>query len=207
MQQLLRGKRANTLAQVLQGICYLLVALAVMTMTLVAIGRMQVDMMTPLGYFDHALLIEKDHATNSRFLFASLSDLSIQVNTINADGNVHWLTWLGVAGMGFLTVAPIGYCFYLMARFFGHISRDKVFDAANAKLLLRGGIVLVAAAIAVPLLNGYLLPALINAFTANVISTAVSMNVTSLFVGLVLLVMAYVFNHGLYLQREADYTL
>lgn len=207
MLKLISPKHANKIAVFLQSICYLMAALAALTIILVVLGRIEVNLNTPTGFFENALLLEQDHTTDSRFLFISLSDLLIHLNTHSSDGEIAVSTLIGVIFMGLASVAPFGYCFLVMARFFGNIAKGNVFISHNASLLQLSGLVLIASALVLPVLNGYVLPSLINTWSTNVISTSVSVNFTELFTGAVLLVMAYVFHYGLYLQDEADHTI
>ncbi|MBP1903750.1 hypothetical protein J2Z32_000362 [Paenibacillus turicensis] len=207
MRKFMTAKRANELARFLQRTCVLMVGLAVIVFLLVLFGRMQLTLITPQGHFADAMLAEKNHNSDSRFGFTNLSDLQIYLRAIATGGEVQVLTYIGIVIMGFMVIIPGAYAFFLMAIFFGNIAKGNVFTSSNASLLLQGGIVLVACSIITPILNAYIIPPIINKFTSNVISTAVGIDFTQLFAGAILLIMAYVFHYGIYLQDEADHTL
>ncbi|MHA7966799.1 DUF2975 domain-containing protein [Paenibacillus sp. CAU 1782] len=207
MSKLMNRKRASKLAQLLQGLCYFLVGLAVLSVVLILIGRMEVNMTIPEGHYTNALLLEKDHSVESRAFLVDLSYLDLHVDMRPAGGKTELITILGIMIMGLVTVAPHGYSFYLIARFFGNVSNGHVFVPVNATLLLRCGAVLVAAALIAPILNGFAMPAIINLVTDNHISANASIDFIALIGGAIALVMAYVFHYGIYLQNEADHTL
>lgn len=207
MRKLMTAERANQLARVLQTVCMLMVALAVLIAVSVLFGRVKVAMNTPEGYYENALLLEEDHNVDFRFLYAGLSDLNIHLDTTATQGEVNIMTYLGIVVMSFSVLIPGAYAFFVMALFFGKIAKGEVFTTSNASLLLRGGTVLLICTILTPIFNVYIIPELINKFTSNVISTGVGMNFMQLFAGAILLVMAYVFHYGIYLQDEADHTL
>lgn len=207
MARLMNKKRASKLAEMLQGICFFMTGLAILTVVFILIGRMEVRLTTPEGHYADALLLEKDHSVESRFMFANLSDLDIYLNTRFTDGHLDVVTIVGIMIMALATVVPLGYGFYLIGRFFGNVSKGNVFVPSNASLLMRCGGVLVVAALIAPLLNGFAIPAFINLMSANDISVNASINFLALFGGAILLVMAYVFHYGIYLQNEADHTL
>lgn len=207
LRRLITAQRATKLARTLQRICVLMVGFAVIIFLLVLFGRMQLTLITPQGQFADALLAEKNHVSDSRFGFTNLTNLQINLNAFATSGEVQILTYVGIVIMGFMVVIPGAYGFYLMAIFFGNIAKGNVFTTPNASLLLQGGIVLVVCSIVTPILNAYIVPPIINKLTSNVISTAVQIDFTQLFAGAILLIMAYVFHYGIYLQDEADHTL
>lgn len=200
-------KRASMLAEILKGICILMTFLALLTTVMVLMGRMQIHLYTPETFYNDALLLEKNHEATSRFMFVNLSHLEVHLHTANSGGKIDIVTYLCTVLMGVATVVPMGYAFFKMSRFFGNIAKGSVFSASNASLLLNGGLVLLAGSLLAPLLSLLVLSPIANKLTSNVISISASFNLTALFAGAILLVMAYVFHYGIYLQDEADHTL
>lgn len=207
MRKLMTAERANGLARVLQTVCMLMVVLAVLISVSVLFGRVKVTMSTPEGYYEHALLLEEDHNADFRFLYAGLSDLNIHLDTTATGGEIAIMTYFGIVIMSLSVIIPGAYTFFLMALFFGNIAKGKVFTIANASLLRKGGIILLIGTIIPPIFNAFVIPPLVNYFTANDIGTGTDMSFTQLFAGAILLIMAYVFHYGIYLQDEADHTL
>jgi len=197
-------KKAHEIAVILQGICWLMTLFAMTVAVLVLLGRVEVSLTTPAGHYEGVLLLEKDHNVTSRFLFTQISDQKVFLQT---EGTVGFVTWLAISLIGIVRVFPMGFCFFLLTGFFKNISEGKVFVAPNANILLNSAGALIIASLITPILNAFVFPLLINHFTANRLTISVSPNFTGLFFGAVLLVMAYVFHYGIYLQDEADHTL
>jgi hypothetical protein len=204
MQYLISEKHAHRMAVILRSVCFLITIFSVLVITLVLLGRVELSMATPDGVYDRALLLEKDHSVTSRFLFTKLSSQTV---FLRMHGNVGFVSWLFISLMGIFRVLPLGLCFFFLSRFFRNISEGRVFFAPNANLLLRCGVLLITSFFLVPIFNGFILPYLHNRFSPNRLTLSVSPDFTALFIGIVLLVMAYVFHYGIYLQDEADHTL
>lgn len=204
MRFMVSAKNAHRIAVILQSICWLMAFFAMAVVVLVLLGRVEITLSTPTGRYEGALLLENDHNVTSRFLFTKISDQRVFLQT---DGTVGFITWLTISLVGIVRVFPLGFCFFLLTGFFKNISEGKVFEKNNANILMNSGFVLIVASLVTPILNVFVFPALNNHLTANRLSLSVSGNFTELFFGAVLLVMAYVFHYGIYLQDEADHTL
>lgn len=202
--RLMSEKNARRVAVILQTVCCLAVILALMVAVLVLLGRVELRLSTPQGYFNNALLIEKDHAATSRALIVKLSGHSL---FLHIQEKLDFITWLGIALIGITRVFPMGYCFFVLAGFFKNIAAGEVFVLKNARILLRAGMVLIISSLLIPLLNGFVFLGLINALSANNLSIAINSGLSDLFFGGILLVMSYVFHYGIYLQDEADHTV
>lgn len=207
MNKWISEKHANKIAIVLQVICGLLALLAVVTIVLALLGRVQMVISAPGGVYERALLLESDHTVSSRAMFTTFKNTQMRLNTINSGGVVDFVTWFGVALISVGNILPAGLCWLLMNGFFKNIAQGKVFMEDNAKILQRSGQVLGISALVVPLLNGYGFPWMVNTFSSNQLYIGQNIDVTALLVAAILLVMAYVFSYGIYLQDEADHTL
>lgn len=197
-------KNARRIAILLQSICFLMTFLVLAVMILVLLGRVEINISSPSGYYERALLLEKDHTVTSRIFLADISDQEVY---LHLKENVDFITWLSIALIGITRVLPLGLCFFMLAKFFRNISEGKVFEIANAKVLLKSGTVLMIAFFAVPILCKWAFPQLIRIFSENELQLSFSYNFSYLFFGTILLVMAYVFRYGIYLQDEVDHTL
>lgn len=207
MNKWISEKHANKIAIVLQVICGLLALLAVVTIVLALLGRVQMVISAPGGVYERALLLESDHTVSSRAMFTTFKHTQIRLNTVNSGGVVGFVTWLGVALISVGNILPAGLCWLLMNGFFKNIAQGKVFVEDNAKILQRSGQVLGICAIVVPLLNSYVFPWMVNTFSSNQLYIGQNVDVTALLVAAIFVVMAYVFSYGIYLQDEADHTL
>lgn len=200
---LLTDRNARRLTTSLRVICMLTFIFLCAFALLIVLGRVEVNLVLPTGTFERAPLLGRDSEA-SRFLYAAIGGHHIRVNAIHP---VDWATRLGIALIGLLHVTPPTYCFFTLTRFFANMGARRVFTSANANLLLRCGCMLTPTALVFPLLSAYAIPPLVNLLSANQISVGVTFDFSRLFFGIVLLVAAYVFHYGLYLQEEADATL
>lgn len=208
MRKLVSEKNAHWIAAFLQVICYFMVFFAVVSIVLILLGRVELSLTTPSGHYDNALFLEKDHSVTSRILLASLVNQNIFLNTVNSNGSVDFITWLGISLIGIIKVLPFGFCFFLFSKFFANISNGKVFVTRNANIMRTSGLVLIAASLLTRTLTDSLIPSMVNQLSANhLIVSSASADFTGLLLGAGLLVMAYVFHYGIYLQDEADHTL
>ena len=114
MRFMLSEKNARRTAVLLQRICYLIAFLAIISIVLVLLGRMELNLTTPEGHYEHVLLLEKDHNATSRFLSVSLSGQDLFLNT---EGSVGFITWMLISLIGIVKVFPIGFSFFLLAKF------------------------------------------------------------------------------------------
>ena len=207
MEFMRNEKNAHKIAVILQKVCVLYIFLAVFSIVLVLLGRMEIPFMqTPDGNYNNAILFESDHNERIRAFSVRLSSMGMRLYMVESGGKVGFITWLVISMIGIVNVLPMGVCIYMMAKFFKNISESKVFVTGNANILLKGGAVLAVSFVAEPLLIA-LLPEIVNSFTANELFLTAEMNFMYLFGGAVLIVMAYVFHYGIYLQEEVDYTL
>ncbi len=124
---------------------------------------------------------------------------------LTAMNGIAAITWIGISLMGMLRFLPYAFCYFMFILFFRNIAKKKIFITQNEDILLYCGVVLLLASMLVPVINGYAIPALINALTDNVIGVGVNLlsdpRPTQ---GIVLLVAAYVLRYGINMQNEAD---
>jgi len=194
---------AHHFARCLKIFCYIVFFIGVFASVLILLGRVEVNLAMPEKYFENALLFEKDRAATSRFFFATPFDhLHLSVHD-----KVGFATWLCIALMGLVKILPFTVCSYFMAGFFKNISLDKVFVFSNANILLYNGIILSVSSILHPILNAFLFPSILTLFSKNRISVSTQPDLMGIFMGITLLIAAYVFHYGIYLQDEADHTL
>jgi hypothetical protein len=199
----LTDRNARRLITCLRVLCMLTFIFLCVFALLIVLGRVEVNLVLPTGTFERAPLLGRDSEA-SRFLYATIGGHHIRVEALHP---VDWATRLGIALIGLLHMAPIAYCFYTLTRFFTNIGARQVFTSVNANLLMRCGCVLVPTALVFPLLSAYVIPPLVNLLSANQLSVGITFDFSRLFFGIVLIVAAYIFHYGLYLQEEADATL
>jgi len=206
LSKLVQKKVARRFASALQILCWLMMLLAGLSIVLALLGRVEVALNTPQGYYENALLAAEDPGASTRLFFIKLSGHDIRL-TVTVDGGIGAAAWMGVALLCIIRLAPIGVCFFCMACFFGNVVEERVFVTSNAALLLRTGCVLLAASLIGPLLNAYMVPWLVSVFSANTLSVGVQLDLSQMVFGAVLLVAAYIMYYGIELQDEVDHTL
>jgi hypothetical protein len=199
MRYKISEKTAHSITGFFQGICFLIMVITVAEIIMLLLGRVQLTIITPDATYNSTLLFEKDHNTITLGLYthiANITDVSLETN-----GNIGFLTWLGIVLMGIGTTLPTRVCAFLWFRLFGNISKDKIFVAQNADILQTSGAILILFSIVSPILNRIVFPAMINNLTENRIYFAASFNydynaTNKLLFGSVLLIMEYVFHYG-----------
>jgi Protein of unknown function (DUF2975) len=87
------------------------------------------------------------------------------------------------------------------------VVEDKPFEKGNSKNLTIISLVLIAASFILPIFEGRVFSAAIKTLQVGNISIGYSMNWTLLLTGILILMLAGVFQYGNYLQEEVDSTL
>lgn len=116
---------------------------------------------------------------------------------LTAPGDIPQAARTGIACMGLLRFLPCLAALVLSALMLVNVLRGRLFGATNARLLRAAGITVAAAAILLPVLNGYAIPALIRA--ASGIGVGVGMDHSrspQLWQGLALLLAAHALRAG-----------
>lgn len=103
---------------------------------------------------------------------------------------------VGVLMMHLTRTLPIAACLILICIVLINIARKRTFIYQNTKLLLAGAIIIAAAAVLAPVINGRVIPAIVNAASGNNLGVGVTYAAPHLVYGLVLALAAYVFKTG-----------
>ena len=98
---------------------------------------------------------------------------------------------------------PIAACLILICIVLINIARKRTFIYQNAKLLLAAGIIIAAAAVLAPVINGMVIPAIVNAAADNNLDVGINMLAYPTIVhGAALLMAAYVFKMGSEMKKS-----
>ena len=197
-------QNARRLAQVLEAACYLAACFFLLICVLFLCGRTEVQLTNRDGSFPDALVADGGPGGGTRWMFTSIPD---QTTNLAAFDGIDAPAWIGIAAMGVLRVAPLGVCAVILALLFRNVAAGRVFVPQNASLLLRGGLLLAATYLLVPLINAYAIPPLVNHFSSCRLAVGTTVSLSGLFDAFVMVVGAYVMRYGIYLQEEADHTL
>jgi uncharacterized membrane protein len=110
-------------------------------------------------------------------------------------------TWIS---FGALFVSVI---LFEVKRILNSVVADNPFEKSNSKNLVVIAAALLAGAIIMPIFEGRIATTIIEALKITNISTSYSIDVNLLFMGILMLILAGVFQYGNYLQEEVDSTL
>jgi Ca2+/Na+ antiporter len=94
-----------------------------------------------------------------------------------------------------------------LKRILKSVVQDNPFEKGNSKNLTIIAIALIVGSLIMPLLEGRIVSAIIRVLQISSINFSYSMDCTLLFTGIIILILAGVFQYGNYLQEEVDSTL
>jgi hypothetical protein len=96
---------------------------------------------------------------------------------------------------------------FVVKRILTAVIRDNPFEKGNSKNLTVISLVLIAGSFIVPFMEGRIAAAIIQTLKIDSIHFSYSMDGNLLFTGILILILAGVFQYGNYLQEEVDSTL
>ncbi len=96
---------------------------------------------------------------------------------------------------------------FRVKRILKSVVADHPFQKGNSKNLTAIAIILIVASLIMPVLQGRIFSAIIDALKISNINFSYSLDCTLLFTGILILILAGVFKYGNYLQEEVDSTL
>lgn len=149
------------------------------------------------------------------FDIATLEDINVQLfNLIYeiSDGNfagiinVKWLIILSFF-TGIMNIAFYQYIQIQLRNVIRDVKNATPFSKKNVMFLKRVAYAFLIASILLPLINNWLFATALNTFEIYNATIGFSMNFQSLFTGALVLILAYVFDYGSYLQEEHDMTV
>jgi hypothetical protein len=112
-----------------------------------------------------------------------------------------FFSWISVAAL--MTSVIL----FELKRILKSVANDHPFEKGNSKNITVIGITLIAGSLIVPLLEGRIVSAIIQALQISNINFSYSMDGTLFFTGIIILILAAVFQYGNYLQEEVDSTI
>jgi Protein of unknown function (DUF2975) len=112
-----------------------------------------------------------------------------------------FFAWIAVAAL------MMSIILFELKRILKSVVKDNPFEKGNSKNLTVIAIALVAGSFIMPLLEGRIVSAIIRVLQISNINFSYSMDCTLLFTGIIILILAGVFQYGNYLQEEVDSTL
>lgn len=120
--------------------------------------------------------------------------------------NIKWLLVLGVFA-GIVNLAFFQLIQILLRNLLKNTRETTPFISENVVLLKTMGFAFLVASVILPLVNAWLVTDVVNLLNLYQASVNLSLNLQMIFMGLIVLVLTYVFNYGAYLQEEHDSTI
>ena len=149
------------------------------------------------------------------FDLANLGNTNVQVFGLQYDLESLGLT--GVVNVKRIVVlallAIIGnlafyqYIQVLLKRIMTHIRNEHPFNDANVTYLKWMGIGFLVASVALPIINSFFFSSVVNTLELFEANVSLSPNMQAIFMGVIILIVGYIFDYGTYLQEEHDMTV
>lgn len=149
------------------------------------------------------------------FDLANLGNTNVQIFGLNYDleslglnGVINVKTivvlafFAGVANLAFFQYVQV-----LLKRIMKNVSSNHPFNPVNVKYLQYMGIGYLVASLVLPIINSLFFTRVIDALELYEAGVNLSLNFQSIFMGLIILIVAYIFDYGSYLQDEHDMTV
>lgn len=206
MHKLLNQKVAMGTAKFMKVICYIIIFLFGIMLTLSFMGRLQYNLQVGGKTYPNAIYAEESHEFYSRSLTVNSSD-SLRIHAAADDGTIDIITYVAITVMYAINIIPFMFAYWFLAKVFANVAKGEIFIQKNAYYLLYFGAIQAVVAIAVPFVK-LLIVQIANALVADRISLATGTNMLNQFVpSVAFIVAAYIINYGVHLQDEADHTL
>ncbi|HOO43751.1 MAG TPA: DUF2975 domain-containing protein [Bacillota bacterium] len=158
------------------------------------------------------LFIPKDlldfNMANLEHINVQFTNIMYQINggfftgIVNIKSLLLLLLFAGMINLGFYLFIMIH-----IKKLVGSVRNNVPFEKSNAIILRNLGIGYLIACVLVSVVNSWLMVSAVNTF--DVINTTVnfSIDLQYVFIGVIILILAYVFSYGSYLQQEHDTTI
>lgn len=206
INQLLNQKTAQKTASFMEVICYLAMALFTLMLLLSFFGRLQYNLRIGNENYPCAIYAEENHNFSSRSLTVSDPD-DLRIHTESEDGKIDLLSYIAITLMFSLSIVPMIFAFWFLAKVFGNVAKGEIFTQKNAHYLLYYGILQATVAVVVPFVK-LLIVQIANLLVTDRISLATGANMfNQLIPSIAIFVAAYIISYGFHLQDEADHTL
>lgn len=206
MNFLLNHKLATKTAKLMNVLCHIAIILFVIMLALSFLGRLQYVLSVGGTTYEHAIYAEENHDFTTRSLTVSSSD-TLRVRAATDGGTIELLTYIVIVLMHAITIIPLIFAYWFLAKVFANVAKGEIFVEKNAHYLLYFGIIKGAVAVVLPFVK-MLIVQIANALVADRISLATGSDmINQLVPSVAFLIAAYIINYGIHLQDEADHTL
>lgn len=200
-------KFARKLCLILQIILVLLLIFFTVSIIMTLLGRIAVHLHITSSEqtFDNPVLLNYKSVHNSGFYLTPNTELHF---TLQAP-KLSLLSQIIVRLYVVFTFIPNIFAFLFLYPLLTNVSEKKVFSTQNANYLSKAGFSLLIGPIIASVCKLFVFPFLIRQFTSEVltISSQIQLLYSDMILGVILLIIAYIFHYGIYLQGEVDSTL
>ncbi len=160
-------------------------------------GYVEVNM---VGCEEHGQMLLNGETPQSAGHYYTLSEQLY----LNAPNGIASAVRVGVLMMHLTRTLPIAACLILICIVLINIARKRTFLGENVKPLLAAGIIIIAAAVLLPVINGKVIPAIVNAASDNNLGVGVNLQASPTIVhGAALFMAAYVFKVGTEIKKRS----
>lgn len=149
------------------------------------------------------------------FDLSHLDNINVSINnilyelsgdTLSGIVNVKTILLVG-AGVAFINLGFVQYILLTVRKLVTNIKDDQPFDQQNTVLLKNLAIAFLIASVVLSILNSVFFTVVMNNLEIVEMNVNYSINTTYLFMGILIFILAYVFDYGSYLQEEYDSTI
>ncbi|MFV0498061.1 MAG: DUF2975 domain-containing protein [Candidatus Fimivivens sp.] len=206
LHNLLNQKTAQNASQFMKVICYMMIGLLAIMLILSFMGRLQYDLRYTGEHYPHAIYAEKSHDFSTRSLTVSSND-DLRIRTQSEDGKIELSSYIAIVTMYAVGIIPLMFAYLFLSKVFANVAKGEIFVQKNAHYLLYYGLIQVALAVVLPFVK-LLIVQIANMLVTDHISLATGSDmINNLIPSIGFLIAAYIINHGVNLQDEADHTL
>lgn len=197
----------QNISRFLMTLCYLAIALFIGTLILSFMGRHSYHLQYGNSDYPNAIYAENNHDYSSRGLTVSVNDNNIRVYAHSDNGKIELITYIGIVITSALSIIPMIFAFWFLAKLFSNVSRGNIFIRDNANYLLYYGIIRILLGVVIPFIK-YLVITITDTISADSISINTGSDTMNLLItGITFIVASYIINCGINLQDEVDHTL
>jgi hypothetical protein len=149
------------------------------------------------------------------FDLSMLDNINVSINnilyelsgdTLSGIVNVKTILLVG-AGVAFINLGFVQYIILTVRKLVTNIKDDQPFDQQNTILLKNLAIGFLIASVVLSILNSVFFTVVMNQLEIAEMNVNYTINTTYLFMGILIFILAYVFDYGSYLQEEYDHTI
>lgn len=202
---LLNHRFVTKIAKLMKISCYIAILVFVLLVVLCFMGRLQYDITVGTTTYENVVYSGKPYQYATGLSMDNVD--SLRVHAEAEDGTIGLPTYIAIVCMYTISMIPLIFAFWFLARVFDNVIRGEIFVEKNAQYLLYFGMIQGLVALVAPFVR-LLIAQIANALVADRISLATGSDIINqLIPSMAFFVAAYIINYGVHLQDEVDHTL